>query len=167
MPKHNTHSIHEYQGMHAEKMALTQLSQGWDFWAASSLLPLLDASLPAAGGPAVYRCFYTQAEDDSVSFQAVLCTQGLYEQVDVLYLYTAPGQRGQGLALKLLQHLQRLLLSTSAGQEPPSVHLEVRASNHAAICLYQKFGMQRSHIRRNYYQDGEDAWVFGKTLVLG
>ncbi len=37
--------------------------------------------------------------------------------------------------------------------------LEVRESNKTAIALYEKFGFKYSHLRKNYYSDGEHACV--------
>ncbi len=38
-----------------------------------------------------------------------------------------------------------------------SLTLEVRASNKKAIGLYKKFGFNYSHVKEEYYSDGEDA----------
>lgn len=45
-----------------------------------------------------------------------------------------------------------------------SVLLEVRASNEAALRLYDSLGFQRVGLRRRYYADGEDALLM--TLLL-
>lgn len=48
-----------------------------------------------------------------------------------------------------------------------NIYLEVRASNEAALALYQKMGFLQSSIRRGYYpvDDGrEDAILMGLTL---
>ena len=37
--------------------------------------------------------------------------------------------------------------------------LEVRVSNVPAIGLYEKCGFKKAAIRRQYYQDGEDAFL--------
>ena len=43
--------------------------------------------------------------------------------------------------------------------------LEVRASNDAAVHLYEKFGFSVRGVRRRYYEDtGEDAVVMTKAL---
>ena len=45
--------------------------------------------------------------------------------------------------------------------------LEVRAGNAPAIALYGKFGFQKIHIRKNYYQDPvEDALILEKDLTV-
>jgi [ribosomal protein S18]-alanine N-acetyltransferase len=35
--------------------------------------------------------------------------------------------------------------------------LEVRASNAAAIALYEALGFERFNVRKRYYDDGEDG----------
>ena len=42
--------------------------------------------------------------------------------------------------------------------------LEVRVSNAPAIALYEKFGYERYGVRKNYYADGEDAFVMKTNL---
>ncbi len=45
-----------------------------------------------------------------------------------------------------------------------SIDLEVRVSNQKAINLYKKYGFTFSHIRKGYYNDGEDAYFMIKKL---
>ena len=55
-----------------------------------------------------------------------------------------------------------LLLACEERLEVATIHLNVRASNQAAIRLYQDFGYQRVGVWPDYYQDGEDALVMEK-----
>ncbi len=42
--------------------------------------------------------------------------------------------------------------------------LEVRQSNVAGLCLYERFGFLIAGVRRRYYQDnGEDAYIMWRT----
>lgn len=45
------------------------------------------------------------------------------------------------------------------------VLLEVRASNHAAIHLYEKEGFEIVGSRPRFYNDGEDAILMNKYLL--
>ncbi len=48
------------------------------------------------------------------------------------------------------------------------VTLEVRASNHAAIALYRKYGFEVNGGRKRYYQDDrEDALIMSTPLIQG
>jgi ribosomal-protein-alanine N-acetyltransferase len=44
-------------------------------------------------------------------------------------------------------------------------YLEVRESNLAAITLYKKLGFEIARTIRNYYADGEDAFVMAVKLT--
>ena len=46
----------------------------------------------------------------------------------------------------------------------PNISLEVRESNLKAISLYNKYGFEFSHKRKEYYKNGEDALVLIKEL---
>jgi ribosomal protein S18 acetylase RimI-like enzyme len=76
------------------------------------------------------------------------------DEHEILNLVVAPEARRQGLAHELLTHA----LAQAAG----SWFLEVRASNTAAIRLYEKLGFVTEARRVRYYHDGEDALVLRK-----
>ncbi len=70
-----------------------------------------------------------------------------------------PDHRRKGIATALLADLLRRIDSRTA-----RFTLEVRASNLAAIELYERFGFRAAGRRRRYYQDnGEDAVVMWRT----
>lgn len=85
------------------------------------------------------------------------------DELHITNLAVAPGRRRSGAAEELLSHALREAVPKGALW----CQLEVRASNVAARRLYEKFGFMGIGIRRNYYQDGEDAVVMGKNLVNG
>ena len=68
-----------------------------------------------------------------------------------------PEYRGRGIARALLE-------ACEAQIHEPKVRLCVRASNQAAIYLYQNHGYLQAGKWANYYQDGEDALVMEKQL---
>ena len=65
-----------------------------------------------------------------------------------------PDRRRQGLAGELLDALFDVCREVSVDEAA----LEVRVSNAPAIALYEKYGFKKVGVRRNYYQDGEDAY---------
>ena len=68
-------------------------------------------------------------------------------------------ERRRGTATALLGEL-----FDRVGDENAQFTLEVRASNDAAIELYQRFGFRSAGVRRRYYQDnGEDAVIMWRT----
>lgn len=92
--------------------------------------------------------------------------QVLFEQAEILQIAINPSYQQRGLAAQLLlksfAHLQ-------AQHKVESVLLEVRASNFAAIKLYDRLEFSLDGRRKGYYPsvDGqrEDALLYTKTLV--
>jgi len=92
--------------------------------------------------------------------------QILFEQAEILQIAIDPSYQQRGLAAKLLlssfTHLQ-------LHKKVESVLLEVRASNLAAIKLYQHLTFSLDGRRKGYYPsvDGprEDALLYTKTLL--
>ncbi len=70
--------------------------------------------------------------------------------------------RKAGVATALLNKLE----SVSRAQNAEFITLEVRASNEAAIRLYDKLGFVRSGLRKGFYQNpSEDAILMKKELI--
>ncbi len=76
----------------------------------------------------------------------------LLREAHIVSIATAHAHRRKGYAEDLL----RTLLRTPGVDE---CFLEVRASNHAAIQLYEKLKFERFDLRKRYYSDGEDGVV--------
>ncbi len=84
---------------------------------------------------------------------------------ELLTIAIHPEQQGQGLGLKLLQ----AILQQFAQQGAEQCFLEVRASNHSAIQLYEKLGFACAGVRKDYYpcaQGREDAWIYCLDLSV-
>lgn len=71
-----------------------------------------------------------------------------------------PDWRGQGLGQLLLF----VALEKMQASGIDTVTLEMRPSNDVAYRLYRKHGFQVVQFQRNYYRDGEDAWVMAVNL---
>lgn len=86
-----------------------------------------------------------------------------FEEAHLLNIAVDPGHRRQGLAMQLMHHVMHLARCAGARQ----TLLEVRASNHTAIALYESLGFSRLAVRPAYYPKGdgrEDALIL--TLPL-
>ena len=82
----------------------------------------------------------------------------------LLNLCIHPQRQGQGLGLLLGRHI----LAQAKAREAQVVFLEVRPSNQAACCLYEKLGFNEIGVRQNYYpapRGREDALVLAKHLL--
>lgn len=82
---------------------------------------------------------------------------------DLMTITVAPGHRGSGLGVGLLDELESR--ASTGGAE--AMMLEVRADNASARALYDRRGYAVINVRRGYYQPGNvDAIVMRKLLAL-
>ena len=100
------------------------------------------------------------AEDDEGN---VLGYAGLHAVLDEGYIDNVavePDARRHGVASALLEVFCRFAAANLA-----FLTLEVRASNHAAIALYEKHGVRRAGLRPGYYQKPrEDAVIMTREF---
>ena len=89
-----------------------------------------------------------------------VCLMSLFEEAQILNIAVARHLRGRGIARVLLEHAVAVAREKQAG----IMTLEVRASNGAAIALYERFGFCRTGIRPKYYEGVEDALLMEKSL---
>lgn len=75
------------------------------------------------------------------------------DELHLLNVAVAEKARRRGIGRALVQEL----LAYAAKHDVVRVLLEVRASNAAAIALYEQLGFTRFNVRERYYADGEDA----------
>lgn len=89
---------------------------------------------------------------------------GLYllgDSADITNIAVLPAYRRRGFGAAVLSALAAYAYERGA----QTVHLEVRASNAAAIALYTRFGFVCDGIRRHYYKNpAEDAHLMTYTF---
>src|SRR5690606_1446519 len=89
----------------------------------------------------------------------------ILDEAHLLNITVAPECQGRGLGLALLTHL----MNRSRVRGGRECCLEVRASNHSAYRLYERYGFNEIGRRRNYYPapggGSEDALVMACTLL--
>lgn len=90
-------------------------------------------------------------QDKIVGFVTYSVNQDFAEIDDI---FVIKEYRKNKIATSLLQDLIEKLKSKTQ-----KIFLEVRESNLPAINLYQKFGFTKVSVRKNYYNDGENALV--------
>ncbi|BAY85611.1 ribosomal-protein-alanine acetyltransferase [Calothrix parasitica NIES-267] len=84
------------------------------------------------------------------------CFWSILEEAHITILAIDSEYHRQGMGAALLYSL----IKTARKRYLERATLEVRASNQAAISLYEKFGFKTAGKRRRYYQDnGEDALI--------
>ena len=90
-------------------------------------------------------------------------SQSVLGEADLMNIAVLPAYRRQRIALRLLDELQKALHA----QGVCSITLEVRASNDAAIRLYEFLGYIQVGRRPNYYfKPKEDALILRKEWSL-
>jgi len=94
-----------------------------------------------------------------------LICQVVIDEATLFNIAIHPDFQKQGLGSILLTQL----ISELEHQNTHTLWLEVRASNQAAIALYQRMGFNEITIRKNYYptaQGKEDAIIMAYTISL-
>jgi [ribosomal protein S18]-alanine N-acetyltransferase len=98
---------------------------------------------------------YVLRLDDGTPVAFCVCWM-LLDELHINTVAVAPAHRRQGLATRLLQHV----FSEAAARGVKRATLEVRASNAAALKLYERLGFQVTSTRAGYYtQPDEDALI--------
>ncbi len=117
----------------------------------------LDRTAFGAGwkAPAAHEALWLIPE---LAFARWACVPAAGE-AELLRIAVDPAHLGQGWGRSLLEACQEAL----AAERMPSLFLEVRVSNAAAIRLYQACGWKRCGLRSGYYPDGEDAALFQRS----
>lgn len=94
---------------------------------------------------------------------AFAITQVVLDEATLFNIAVNPDYQRRGLGRALLEHL----ISELESRAVTTLWLEVRASNQAAIALYERLGFNEATIRRNYYpakEGREDAIVMALPL---
>ncbi|TVP95321.1 MAG: ribosomal-protein-alanine N-acetyltransferase [Acholeplasmatales bacterium] len=80
---------------------------------------------------------------------------------EIVQIVLEPAYRGAGYGRLMMTAL--LALCTEHAVE--AVTLEVRVSNTAAIGFYERLGFVRASVRKQYYDNGEDALLMLRQLA--
>jgi ribosomal-protein-alanine N-acetyltransferase len=142
-----------YQGTVEEKEGLARICQQWtleEFWPYEEFLVSLKI-------PGTFLLF----QSESNQWLSLCLGRAMGGETDLFYIYVSPQARRRGLADELLtvfcEHARR-------DWSCERVMLEVRTSNLSAQRLYEKHGFEKVAVRKGYYQNGEDALIYEKTL---
>lgn len=85
---------------------------------------------------------------------------GIRKKGHVISLAVLPDHHRKGIGYALLQKATKGMEKYNAKE----CYLEVRESNISAIQLYKKLGFEKARTARNYYADGEDAFIMAIPL---
>jgi [ribosomal protein S18]-alanine N-acetyltransferase len=101
-------------------------------------------------------------EDKTSSLIGYMLVAESDNQAELLNIATLPKYRKLGLGRTLIG----TWINDLSKRGFREVFLEVRASNHSAIKLYESIGFKTIDKRKNYYSDGEDALTMFLALHL-
>lgn len=74
----------------------------------------------------------------------------ILDEVHIINMAVHPDYRGKGIGKRLMQHVLN---------DEEVFFLEVRVSNETAKNIYERYGFKVLNTRKQYYADGEDAFV--------
>lgn len=80
----------------------------------------------------------------------------------VLILAVDPKSWGMGIGKALMM----ASIESYRAQRVSEVRLEVKVSNYRALALYESIGFRKVGRTKNYYVDGEDAFLLSKSLPV-
>ena len=116
-----------------------------------------------------YNVFKSELENENSKYIVAIINNeivgfaGIWIAIDeahITNIVTKKPYRNQGIGKILLDNL--IILSESLNLN--SITLEVRESNIPAIKLYEKFDFKNLGIRKNYYENSENAIIMTKIL---
>jgi ribosomal-protein-alanine N-acetyltransferase len=97
-------------------------------------------------------------DDEIVGFAFVMVKE--HNSAHLTTIGVAPEHRRRGIAVSLLEHIEKALKHRSIG----TVMLEVRVGNAGAQQLYRKLGYAVVQRIGKYYSNGEDCFLMLKSL---
>jgi len=85
---------------------------------------------------------------------------GITKRGHVISIAVLPNHQQKGVGYALIREAMQAMANYKAKE----CYLEVRTSNLPAVGLYKKLGFEIARISKNYYADGEDAFVMARLL---
>ena len=105
-----------------------------------------------------FFAFVLEADGETAGY---VCGTSLFEDAELMRIAVLEKFRGKGFGRLLMERFLEVSLARGAER----VFLEVRASNAAALGLYQSVGFMKNRLRKRYYPDGEDALEMMKSFL--
>ncbi len=135
------------------------LAQAWAIEQRSHAFPWSEKTFASNQGER-YLNFRLNVDDEMAAFAI---TQVVLDEATLFNIAVDPAWQRRGFGRQLLTHL----IGELEQRDVLTLWLEVRASNVAAIALYESLGFNEVTVRRNYYPttDGrEDAIIMALPL---
>ena len=84
----------------------------------------------------------------------------MFDNIDITKVSIRKELQGKGLSKILMEDMLKRISNSDIN----TITLEVRVSNAPAIGLYEKFGFKKISVRKNYYENIEDAYVMQREV---
>ena len=142
-------------------LSTTDLPRAFDIERRAHAFPWSEKTFVSNQGDR-YLNFQMSADGKMAAFAI---TQVVLDEATLFNIAVDPAYQRRGLGRELLEHL----IETLETRGVLTLWLEVRASNHAAIALYESLGFNEATIRRNYYpttEGREDAIVMALPIGM-
>ncbi len=139
----------------------TDLPRAWDIEKRAHAFPWSEATFASNQGER-YLNYQLTVEGEMAAFAI---TQVVLDEATLFNIAVDPAFQRRGFGRELLEHL----IDELEKRGVVTLWLEVRASNAAAIALYESLGFNEATIRRNYYPtaDGrEDAIIMALPISM-
>ena len=132
-----------------------------------SVIKIAYESLPERYNPSIFNHFYETFPDGFIVAEKhhkiigfIVGIKTIENIAKILMLAISKDCRRQGIGSLLInQFLKQVILHNVI-----HVELEVRTSNISAIDFYKKHGFETIDHIKNFYQNGEDAYIMKKEL---
>jgi ribosomal-protein-alanine N-acetyltransferase len=85
----------------------------------------------------------------------------MFDNIDITKVSIRKEFQGKGLSNILMEDFFNRIKNVDI----KTITLEVRVSNVNAIGLYKKYGFKNISMRKKYYPDLEDAYIFQKEVI--
>lgn len=102
--------------------------------------------------------YYVLEDDQLIKGYIGLWLMG--DQCQITTIGVSCDEQGHGYGSQLIEKA----IQKSLELHYKNVNLEVRVSNRKAIALYQKYEFKNVAVRKNYYENHEDAYLMIKEL---
>ena len=142
-------------------LSTADLTRAWQIETRAHAFPWSEQTLASNQGER-YRNYQLSVDGEMAAFAI---TQVVLDEATLFNIAVDPDFQRRGLGRELLEHL----IDELEKRGVLTLWLEVRASNAAAIALYESLGFNEATVRRNYYPtaDGcEDAIIMALPISM-
>ncbi|MFZ4721503.1 MAG: ribosomal protein S18-alanine N-acetyltransferase [Ilumatobacteraceae bacterium] len=137
----------------------------------TALMPIEQASYPKPWSVSVFHSELEMMRRGERTYLAAMEGRSLVGYAGMLYsmddghvtnIAVSADHQRRGIATRLLAELAWAAIERGC----TGMTLEVRVSNRGAQALYERFGFESAGIRKNYYENVEDAIVMWRRGIL-